>query len=146
MSIPMGTGYLIVGGLLFAVFGILVGFFSGQADKWHKQRMARYEVLRQALQHPGLDAQLRHRILQILAEEGGFGRHMVFRALSFAWFAAGWCMLLGGFGVCALLKANLISYMPPEGPIAVGCMGFVLLTLPLAWREWNERRTSLSPR
>ena len=109
------------------VVAFMVG--GGMYQSWQKGRRERLRVLEEALRNPEIDGETKRTIVNQL-QAGGLPK-----LGSNAMFGIGWLGFFLGIGLLITDQRDLF-----EAGAIVSTLGFALITLPLAYREIEQRR------
>jgi hypothetical protein len=119
---------------------LLVWFFRIFFERRHRERLAHYEALRAALQHPHLDPKLREQLAVTLAQAPKSWWETLLQPLTMLWFGAGWALFVGGGGALTLRLFGFVRGLDGKEMLGIAAIGLGMLTTPFAWHEWNARR------
>lgn len=115
----------------------------------HKYRCERLRTIQKAIEAGSLDEATRRAILGALAGDaqrrGAIVGVLFDRALRLVrtlLFVGGWLTLVIGGGVWVAMGASGGGRHELEGPMIATCVGFALVTMPLALRELDGRRAA----
>ncbi len=101
-----------------------------------REQKRRLDLVAQALQAGQLDERLRHELLGAVAAPG---------PKTPIWVVLGWLGLFAGIGLLIVAATTNERDMWPAG-IMVTAVSFAVLSLPIAAREMQGRKTAASPR
>ena len=120
-----------------AAIGLVVGLLARGDRRRQELARSRHELLRAALQHPTLDEPMREELLRAISKEPVHGPSRA-RFLMVGWFGISWMLFVVGLGCTALDLLDVVRVLD-EFSIGMPLVGFAMLSLPLALREWQMR-------